>query len=348
MDFLTNPFATALLFLYQLLGGNIILTIIIFTVIIRFLVFPLTWQQLKSSREMQKIQPEMKEMREKYKNDREKMAQAQMDLYRKHGINPFAGCLPLIVQLPILLGLYGAITIALATSPLQVLDVSHRLLVPSLASLIPLQNRFLIWNLGQPDTTFILPIIVVATTWLQQKLIMPVNANADPKDPSVQMSRQMTIMMPLMIGFFSIQFASGLSIYWIVGNIIGIVQYALLGKVDVRAAFGLKKPEPALATANSAPVPRPTSETMRRSSGKATEIDAKPAKPAARSAARAVNKPAKGTPKPSVEAAKPVTDLPATVTPVATNTQPQVTTTTQSFDAVPARPRAKAKPRKQE
>lgn len=343
MDFLTNPFATALLFLYQLLGGNIILTIIIFTVIIRFLVFPLTWQQLKSSREMQKIQPEMKELREKYKNDREKMAQAQMDLYRKHGINPFAGCLPLLVQLPILLGLYGAITIALATSPLQVLDVSHRLLVPSLSSLIPLQNQFWIWNLGQPDTTFLLPIIVVATTWLQQKLIMPVNPDADPKDPSVQMSRQMTIMMPLMIGFFSIQFASGLSIYWIVGNIIGIVQYALLGKVDVRAAFGLKKPQPALATANNAPVARPSSEQMRRTS-KATEIDAKPARPSSK--AKANPRPAKAAPVTAAAAiadsADPGADLPA-----ASGASSQASITSQTFDAVPARPRAKAKPRKQ-
>jgi YidC/Oxa1 family membrane protein insertase len=278
MDFLTNPFATALILLYQLLGNNILLTIVVFTVIIRFAVFPLTMQQMRSSKRMQEMQPEMKELREKYKNDREKQAQVQMELYKKYNINPMAGCLPLVIQLPILLGLYGAIQIALASTPLQVVDVSHRLLIPSLSSLIPLQNQFLVWNLGLPDATYILPIIVVATTWLQQKLIMPVNPDADPKDPSTQMSRQMQIMMPLMIGLFSLQVASGLSIYWIVGNIVGIVQYALLGKVDVRAAFGLKKPAaPALATATSANtsavVARPTSETMKR------KPEAEPAKP---------------------------------------------------------------------
>jgi len=313
MDFLTNPFATALLFFYQLLGNNVILTIIVFTVIIRMLVFPLTWQQLKSSKAMQKIQPEMKEIREKHKGDREKQAAAQMELYKKYGVNPFAGCLPLVVQLPILLGLYGAITIALAASPLQVLDVSHRLLVPGLANLIPLQNRFWIWNLGQPDTTFILPILVVASSWIQQKLITPVNPGADPKDPSVQMSRQMTIMMPLMIGFFSIQFAAGLSIYWIVGNIIGIVQYALLGKVDVRQAFGLKKREtPALATANG--VPRLTSETMPKISKTGDVINARPQ--------REKVAPKNGKTAPEIEIVPPRT----------------VTT----FDA---KPRAKAKPR---
>jgi len=281
MDFLTNPFATALILLYQLLGNNIFITIVVFTVIIRFLVFPLTMQQMKSSKQMQLMQPELKEMKEKYKNDREKQAQMQMELYKKHGINPMAGCLPLIVQLPILLGLYGAIQIALASTPLQVVDISHRLLIPSLSNLIPLQNHFLVWNLGLPDATFVLPIIVVATTWLQQKLIMPVNPDADPKDPTTQMSRQMQIMMPLMIGMFSLQVASGLSIYWIVGNIVGIVQYALLGKVDVRAAFGLKKPAtPALAAATSANtsavVARPTSDTVKRKAE--TEPAAKPEK----------------------------------------------------------------------
>lgn len=272
MDFLTNPFIVALLFLYQLLGNNIVLTIVVFTVIVRFLVFPLTMQQMRSSKNMQKIQPDMKEIKEKYKGDREKQSAAQMELYRKHGINPVAGCLPLVVQLPILLGLYGAIQIALASSPLQVVDVSHRLLVPTLASLIPLQNKFLIWNLGQPDTSYILPLLVVVTTFLQQKLIMPANPDADPKDASAQMTKQMTIMMPLMIGFFSINFAAGLSIYWIVGNIVGVLQYALLGKVDIRAAFGLKKPAstalvPATAggsNVRNAEVARPTSDTMRK------------------------------------------------------------------------------------
>ncbi len=244
MDFLTNPFTTALLFLYQLLGQNIVLTIIVFTLIIRLLTFPLTYQQLKSSKAMQTLQPKLKEMQEKYKGDREKLAAAQMEMYRENGVNPLAGCLPLIVQLPILLGLYGAISRSLASTPLQVLDLGHRLLVPSLANLIPLQNRFWIWNLGVPDASFILPIIVVATTWLQQKLIMPVNPNADPKDPSVAMSRNMTVMMPLMIGIFSINFASGLSIYWTVSNIAGILQYAALGKVDIRQALGLKKTAP--------------------------------------------------------------------------------------------------------
>jgi YidC/Oxa1 family membrane protein insertase len=234
MDFLTNPFTTALLFLYQFLGQNIVLTIVVFTVLIRLLTYPLTYQQIRSSKAMQELQPKLKKLQEKYKGDREKLAQEQMRLYREHGVNPLAGCLPLLIQLPILLGLYGAISRALASTPLQLLDLHHRILVPSLSHLVPLQNRFLWLNLAQPDPTFILPILVVATTWLQQKLMTPATASADPKDPSAAMARNMNVMMPLMIGIFSLSFASGLSIYWIVSNLAGIAQYAMMGKIEWR------------------------------------------------------------------------------------------------------------------
>jgi YidC/Oxa1 family membrane protein insertase len=244
MDFLTTPFTTAILFLYQFLGQNIVLTIVVFTVLIRLLTFPLTQQQINSSKEMQAVQPKMKKLQEKYKGDREKLAAEQMKLYREHKINPLMGCLPLLIQLPILLGLYGAIQHALAATPLQLLDLQHRLLVPSLSTMIPLQNQFAWLNLAQPDPLYILPILVVATTWLQSKLMTPPPANADPNDPQVAMSRNMTLMMPLMIGMFSLQFASGLSIYWVVSNLAGIAQYAFMGKVDWGSLIGRpRKPE---------------------------------------------------------------------------------------------------------
>ncbi len=246
MDFLTNPFTTALLFLYQLLANNIVLTIIVFTLVVRMLVFPLTYQQLKSSKAMQELQPRLKELQEKFKGDREKLAAAQMELYQKNGVNPLAGCLPLVVQFPILIGLYEAIGRSLSATPLQLLDLSHRVLVPGLANLIPLQHTFWIWNLGAPDTSYILPIIVVATTWVQQKLIMPVNANADPKDPTVAMSRNMTMIMPIMIGIFSLSFPAGLSIYWIVGNLVGIGQYTAMGRANFRNLFGRPAATPAV------------------------------------------------------------------------------------------------------
>src|SRR5215813_4359944 len=150
LDFLTNPFTTALLFLYQLLGQNIVLTIIVFTVLIRLLTYPLTYQQVKSTKAMQELQPKLKKLQEKYKNNREQLSQEQMNLYKEHGVNPLAGCLPLLIQMPVLLGLYQAITRALAATPLQLLDLQHRLLIPQLASLVPMQNKFAWLNLAAP------------------------------------------------------------------------------------------------------------------------------------------------------------------------------------------------------
>jgi YidC/Oxa1 family membrane protein insertase len=245
MDFLTNPFIVVMLFLYQLVGSNYVVALILFTVLVRVLTYPLTAVQMKSARRMQELSPKLTRIREKYKNDREKLAQAQMELYKKEGINPAAGCLPLLVQMPILFGLYGAISVTLAATPLQVVDLHHRLgLAPGLANLFPLQNQFLWMNLGLPDPTPVLPILVVATTWLQSKLMTP--PTADPKDPSAAMSRQMLIMMPLMVGFFSLTFASGLSIYWVVSNIVGIIQYGMMGRINWRTLSAKPMPAPAL------------------------------------------------------------------------------------------------------
>jgi YidC/Oxa1 family membrane protein insertase len=237
LDIIINPFITILLFLYQILGGNVILSIIVFTILIRLATYPLTMKQQRSSKAMTELQPELKKLQEKYKNDREKMAQAQWQLYREYGVNPLAGCLPLLIQLPIMLALYRAIVATLAATPLELLNLSGRLWVPELSDLVPLQNKFLWLNLAVPDPLYLLPILVVATTWLQQKLLMPATPSTGSGDRSTdqaaQVSRQMMTIMPLMFGFFSLSFASGLSIYFISSNLIGIAQYAMMGKITI-------------------------------------------------------------------------------------------------------------------
>jgi YidC/Oxa1 family membrane protein insertase len=248
LDIVINPFITILLFLYQILGGNVVLSIIVFTILVRMVTFPLTRKQQQSSKAMQELQPELKKLQEKYKNDKERLAQAQMELYREYGVNPLAGCLPLIIQLPILLGLYRAIVATLAATPLQLLNLSGRLWVPELSSVVPLQNKFLWLNLAVPDPLYVLPILVVATTFLQQRLLMPSTSSSnnnregsgnETADQAAQMTKQMMYLMPLMFGFFALSFASGLSIYFIGSNIIGIGQYALMGKINFRQALGL-------------------------------------------------------------------------------------------------------------
>jgi membrane protein insertase Oxa1/YidC/SpoIIIJ len=105
----------------------------------------------------------------------------------------------------------------------------HSLMAPSLSHIIPLQNEFLWLNMAQPDPYYILPALVVATTWFQQKLMTPATP-PDSKDASSAMSRNMMITMPLLFGLMSLQFAAGLSIYFIVSNLAGILQYALYNR----------------------------------------------------------------------------------------------------------------------
>lgn len=275
LDIIVNPFITILLFLYQILGGNVVLAIIVFTILVRLATYPLTMKQQRSTKAMQEIQPEMKKLQEKYKNDRERLAAAQMELYREYGVNPLAGCLPLLIQFPILIGLYRAIVATLAATPLQLLDLSGRLWIDDLSSAVPMDSRFLWLNLATPDPLYILPILVVVTTWLQQKLLTPATASSSSGDKSTDqaaaMSRQMMMIMPIMFGFFSLSFASGLSIYFIVSNIIGIGQYAMMGKIDLKQTLGLKKGEE--------PAPAPVSKRAAKAKARAEaeETDLEPA-----------------------------------------------------------------------
>lgn len=234
-DIILNPFITLLTLLYSLLGQNIVLAIIVFTVLVRLAVYPLTAQQQRSAKAMQEVQPKLKKIQEKYKNDREKLAQEQMALYREHNINPMGGCLPLLVQFPILIGLYQAIIFVLAASPFQLMDLSGRFLIPGLDHLIPLQNMFLGMNLAKPPTenpvwALALPVLVLVTTWLQSKLTMPVAVSSDEPNQAQAMTQSMTTIMPLMFGFFSLSFSVGLSIYFVVSNVIGIIQYKLVSR----------------------------------------------------------------------------------------------------------------------
>ncbi|NLX09401.1 MAG: YidC/Oxa1 family membrane protein insertase [Chloroflexi bacterium] len=251
LDIIVNPFITVLLFLYDMLGGNVVLAIVVFTVLVRLATYPLTLKQQRSTKAMQALQPELKKIQEKYKNDREKAAQAQWELYRQYGFNPMASCLPLLVQLPIMIGLYRAIVATLAATPLELLDLSQRLWVSDLSNLVPLENQFLWLNLAVPDPLYVLPILVVITTWLQQKLIMPPAPKSSggdkAADQTAAITRQMTTIMPLMFGVFAISFASGLSIYFIASNLIGIVQYGLTGRIDFRRLLG-REPEDAPET----------------------------------------------------------------------------------------------------
>ena len=270
-DLILNPFVTILAWLYAALNQDIVLAIVVLTVIIRFLTYPLLAKQQESSRRMQQLQPQLKKLQDKYKNDKEKMSQAQMKLYRENKVNPVGGCFPMVIQFPILIGLYQAIFFALAATPFQLVDLSERLLIPGLDSLIPLQRMWTpipqlaavlpeldltLAPTENPHYSLVLPLLVLITTWAQQKLTMMTtkqksNKSDDdeedekPRGGQAQMMQSMTTIMPIMFGFFSMTFSVGLSVYFVTSNLIGIVQYSPQGRNVLDKLFRSKKTDDA-------------------------------------------------------------------------------------------------------
>jgi YidC/Oxa1 family membrane protein insertase len=243
--FIIQPMTNLLLWIYNLLGSGphmFGLAIILFTIIIRVVTWPLNASQVKGAQAMQELQndKEWQEIQKKYAKDREKLAQEQMRVYKEKGINPFASCLPTLIQFPIIIGLYQSIIRAMASTPLDMLKLA-RTVYPSLSveSIIPLNSRFLWMDLGRPESIsifgFALPtlaIIVALTTYIQSKLTMPASAN--PNDQSAAMGNMMSIYMPLLLGYFALTFASGISVYFITSNLLGILQYAATGRANWR------------------------------------------------------------------------------------------------------------------
>ena len=241
-DLFVALFVNALIWIYDVIGNNFGIAIILFTILIRIVTWPLNAQQMKGAAAMQELQndKEWQGIQKKYAKDREKLAQEQMRIYRERKINPFSSCLPTLIQFPIIIALYQSITRSLGSTPLDLLKLS-RSLYPTLnvADLIPLNSQFLWMDLGKPESVAIfgfafptLALIVAITTYIQAKLTMPVSPN--PNDQSAAMSKMMSIYMPLLLGYFSITFASGLSVYFITSNLLGIAQYAMQGKANWR------------------------------------------------------------------------------------------------------------------
>ena len=243
--FILNPMTNLLLLLYQVFFHNFALAVALFTIFTRLITLPFTLKQQRSARAMQVVQPELQKLQKKYANDKEKLSQAQMELYREHKINPVGGCLPMLLTMPIMFGLYQAIIATLASTPLQLMELSQRLysFLPTLTQLIPLDNKWLGINLGQPPGatqpwyTYVLIALVVITGYLQQKMLSPQTANTantgQGDNQMAGMTQSMQYTMPIMFGFFSLSFAAGLSIYFIISNLVGILQYWAMNRFDL-------------------------------------------------------------------------------------------------------------------
>lgn len=196
-----------------ILWGSYGLGILATTILIRLAVLPLMIKQLKSSKAMQAIQPELQKIRDKYKDNQQKIQEETLKLFQKHNVNPLAGCLPLLVQMPILIAFYQAI-----------MRNEH-----------VREHSFLWMQLGQPDPFYILPILAAVTTYFQSKMM----GTGMPPNPQMQM---MLVIMPIMILVIAVTLPSALSLYWVFGNIFTIVQtFFIKGNTPVPAQEVKKK-----------------------------------------------------------------------------------------------------------
>ena len=196
--------------------GNYGVAIIIVTILMRIIVFPLTLKQEKSMKKMRDLQPELDKIKEKYKDDPQEYQRKTAELYRESGVNPLGGCLPLLIQMPIFVALYWAFS----------------------GNAIPADAKFLWFTLKQPDRLFmmgnfafnLLPILNVGVTYIQQKIM----ASATSGQESNQQMQTMLYMMPIMMLFIFYNMPSGVTLYYLVSGALSLVQqyFILKGRSD--------------------------------------------------------------------------------------------------------------------
>ncbi|MDA0269656.1 MAG: membrane protein insertase YidC [Chloroflexi bacterium] len=232
--FLETPLINTMVALSSIFFGSYGLAILIFTVIIRALLFPLTLRMLHSMKALQAIQPQMQEIQKKY-SDPKRRNQEVMKLYREAGVNPL-GCLgPQLVQFPIFIALYQVIRITLGNTPESVLGLSGRLYnVDFIQEAVPLSRTFLGMDLGSQGSVLLM-VLVFAAMWLQQRISTNRATLATQSEQQRQMNQMMQWMMPALFSWFVIITPAGLGLYWATSTIIGIVlQWMFVGPGDFK------------------------------------------------------------------------------------------------------------------
>ena len=270
-DILVGGLQSGLLKLNDL-TGSFGVAIILFTIIVRLVLFPLSVTSLRSSRRMQLLSPRLKELQKKHKGDRQAMSQAQMELYKQHGVNPLMGCLPQLAQLPVLFALYWAIINVTRDS--GSLEMAF-LWIDDLANPDVWLPPGIELPFGLPGLPGVLALTAGATQWVVQRMMM----NRMVTDPQQQMIQNVMQFMPVMIVFFAMQFPAGLALYWVVSNTFSIGQQFVIMR---------DKSLNVLATAQAAVTADNTSEKI-----DATQAPSKPPATAARKQSETPQIPAK-------------------------------------------------------
>lgn len=222
-----NPLINALVLLDKVVFGNFFLAIVLFTVLLRLVTIPFTIRQLESTRAMQAVQPQMQDIQKKYK-DPKRRQEEMVKLYREYKINPLGCFVPVVIQFAVFIGLNTALRHLVGGSPESLVSLSGRLYpFEFIQTSLPLNQHFLWMNLGEPDSTFVLPLLVGVSTYVQQKMAQTPAAN-----PQMQQQQQMMMwMMPIFLIFITLSLPSGVSVYWVVSNIFSLVaSYYVYGK----------------------------------------------------------------------------------------------------------------------
>ena len=216
--FLYQPLLWSLVTLYNVLFHNFGLAILALTLLIRSALIPLSMPSLKTAKKMQELKPHLDKLKEKHGNDKQKYAQAQMDLYKEHGVNPMAGCLPQILQIVVLIAMYNVFMNFINSGKIDGQAV----------------NMSFLWlNLAKPDRLYILPVLAGLSQLMLSFMMAPAtNTSAVPtiegkkkdEDATESMQKQMLFMMPLMTVVISLNFPSGLALYWVATTVFSIAQ----------------------------------------------------------------------------------------------------------------------------
>lgn len=203
------PLGKLLFYIYDIVNSYG-LSIVVFTILVKLILLPLTIKQTKSMKQMQDLNPKIKALQKKYGHDKQKLNEKTMELYRQHNVNPFAsGCLPILIQLPVLFALFQVLRLP------EVYVFTPETYEKVGKSFLWIKDLSASSSFSDP-ISYILPILAAATTYYQSKMVTPKNAEGSQST--------MNVVMPLMIGYFSFSFPAGVTLYWVLSNLFQIVQ----------------------------------------------------------------------------------------------------------------------------
>jgi YidC/Oxa1 family membrane protein insertase len=222
-NFIYQPILNSLLWFYQITGENLGLAIILLTLVVRAVLIPFTLPQLRSAKKMADLKPELDALKKKHGHDAKLFQQKQLEFYKTHNVNPAAGCLPFIAQFVVLIALYQVFMNTLGGNGMGEIN-----------------SLFLFWDLKSKDATFVLPVLAGILQFITSLAILPAVENQPEKRPgsaeqkqdvaemATTMQQQMVFMMPIMTIIFSLQFPSGLALYWVITTAFSLVQQLIV------------------------------------------------------------------------------------------------------------------------